>query len=59
VGKALSLPKSGESERCFVQVGSGLTRKHETKLDSLDRSKHSSLLRTFINYGRKSFKTLD
>ncbi len=31
------------------------TNTHETKLERLSRDKHSSLLRTFVNYGRKKF----
>jgi hypothetical protein len=42
-------------KRCFTRVGSGLTRKHETKLVRLARDKCSSLLRKFVNYGRKKF----
>ncbi len=33
----------------------GLTHKHQTRLESLDRDKHSSLLLTFVNYGCKKF----
>ncbi len=33
----------------------GLTHKHYTRLERLNRNKHSSLLRTFVNYGRKKF----
>jgi hypothetical protein len=31
------------------------TRKRYTRLERLARDKHSSLLRTLINYGRKKF----
>jgi hypothetical protein len=44
VVKARSLPKSGAPERQFTWVGSGLTRKHKTKLERLARDKHPSLL---------------
>ncbi len=44
VGKARSLPLSRELERSFSQVGSGLTHKHETRLERLARDEHSSLL---------------
>jgi hypothetical protein len=30
-----------------------LTHKHKTSLERVARDKHSSLLRTFTNYGRK------
>ncbi len=40
---------------CRTQAGSMLTCKHQTRLERLARDKHSSLLRTFVNYGRKSF----
>jgi hypothetical protein len=36
------------------RVGCGLTHKYKTKLEMLARGKHSSLLRTFVNYGRRS-----
>jgi hypothetical protein len=55
VGEARSLPKSGAPEMCFTQVGSGLTCKHQTRLDSLARDKHSSLIRKIVNYDRKKF----
>jgi hypothetical protein len=32
-----------------------LSHKYSTRLESLARDKHSSLLRTFVNYGRKKF----
>ncbi len=32
-----------------------LTHKHQTRLEGFARNEHSSLLRTFINYGRKQF----
>ncbi len=58
VGKARSLPKSVSSEKDFTWVGSGLSNKHLTRLEKLARSKHSSLVRKFITYGRKKFTTL-
>jgi hypothetical protein len=33
----------------------GLSRKHQTRLKRLARNKRSSLLQTFVNYGRKKF----
>ncbi len=39
VGKARSLPQSGALERCFTQVGSGFTCKHQTWLEKLARDK--------------------
>ncbi len=38
-------------------TASGLTHKHQTRLERLARDKHSSLLRTFVNYSRKSYTT--
>ncbi len=58
VVKARSLPQSGSSERSITRVGSGLTGKHQTRLENLARDKHSSLLRNFINYGRKKFYSI-
>jgi hypothetical protein len=50
VGKARNLPKSGAPEMCFAKVGSGLTYKQKL----LARDKHSSLLRTFVNFRLKN-----
>jgi hypothetical protein len=44
VGKARSLAKSGTPERCYTCIGSGLTPKHKTRLESHAWDKHSSLL---------------
>ncbi len=55
VGKAESLPKSGDPGSCFTQVGFGLTQEHSTRLARLARYKQPSLLGTFMNYGRKKF----
>jgi hypothetical protein len=55
VGKGRSLPYSGAPERFFNRVGSCFTNRHYTKLERLAMDKHSSLLRTFVNYGRKKF----
>jgi hypothetical protein len=33
-------------------------RKHQTRLESLARDKHTSLLQKFVNYGQKRFITL-
>jgi hypothetical protein len=33
----------------------GLTRKRLTRLERLARDKHSSFLKTLVNYGRKKF----
>ncbi len=54
VGKAKSLPWSRAPTRCFNHVGSGLALKYQTKLERNSRDKHSRLLRTFVNYGRKT-----
>jgi hypothetical protein len=36
-------PKSGAIESCVTRVGSGLTRKHETRFERPARYKHSSV----------------
>jgi len=46
VGKARSLRKSGTPERSDV----ALLKNNNTRLRSLAMGKHSSLLRTFVNY---------
>ncbi len=53
VGKARSLPQSGAHERCITLVGSVLNHNNQTRLERPARDQHSSLLRTFVNYGRK------
>ncbi len=53
VGKARSLPHYGAGERCFTQIYYILTCKHSTRLEKPAKDKHPSLIRTFINYGRK------
>ncbi len=58
LGKATSLPLSGTSWRCFTREGSGLTRKHKTRLERLARDKHLSLLQKIVNYLWKSYITL-
>jgi hypothetical protein len=53
--KVKSFPKRGETESCSTWVGS---RPYPQKLDlggKACQDKHSSLLRTFVNYGRKKF----
>ncbi len=40
---------------CSTRVGSSLSHKHLAMLESLVSEKHSSLLRTLVNYGRKMF----
>jgi hypothetical protein len=47
--------KAGAYPRVEHLVGSGLTRKHWTRLERLARDKRSSLLRKFVTYGRKNF----
>jgi hypothetical protein len=41
--------------RSFTQVGSGLTRKHYTRMERLASNKQSSLFRKFVNYDNKMF----
>ncbi len=36
-------------------VGSGLTQKHYARLEMLARDKNSTLLQTFVSFGRKKF----
>jgi len=40
-------------------VDSGVTHNHYTRLEKLARDKHSSLLRTFVNYGHKKFYNVE
>jgi hypothetical protein len=42
-------------DRCFTRVGSSLALKYKTRLERLDKDKHSCLLRKSVNYGHKKF----
>jgi hypothetical protein len=42
-----------------IWVGFGLTHNHWTRQENLAKAKHSSLLRTFENYGGKNFYNVD
>ncbi len=44
---------------CFTQFGSGLTNKHQIRLEKLAKDKPSSVLQKFVNYGRKKFYYID
>ncbi len=56
VGMARSLPQIGAHERCIITlVGSVLNHNNQTRLERPARDQHSSLLRTFVNYGHKKF----
>jgi hypothetical protein len=55
VGKARRVPYSGVPERCLTWVGLSLTCKYYIRLERSARDKHTSLLRSFINYGCKKF----
>ncbi len=54
-GKPRSLPYSNAIQRFFNRVSSCFTNRHQTWLERLALDKHSSLLRKFVNYGRKKF----
>jgi hypothetical protein len=53
--KVRSLPMSEVPEKYSTEIGSGLLRRHQTRLEKLARDKHSSLLRKSIKYGCKKF----
>ncbi len=57
-GKASSLPLEWSIFQVLRLVGSSHNQEHDTRLGRLARDKHSSLLRTFVNYGSKNFITL-
>ncbi len=61
-GKAKSLPKMGTSFRCSSWVGSSPSHKHKHHKGWRDlpvtNTQHSSLLRTFVNYGRETFHNI-
>ncbi len=53
-----SPPQREAPEIFFTWVGSCYTRKHYTILERLARDEHSSLLRKFLTYGRKTFHSI-
>ncbi len=55
MGKARGLSYIGVAEMYLLRVGAGLMCKHFVRLDKISCDKHSSLLQTIINYGRKKF----
>ncbi len=49
-----------EAQRCSILgQAPGLTQKHKTRLESLAKDEHSSLLRKTVNCGRKKFYRID
>ncbi len=59
VDKVRSVPQSVSPKGGFTWVGSGLTNKHQSKLEKLAIDKHSSLLQKFVTYGRKKFYNVE
>jgi len=57
--EASGLPYNGTPERCFSHIGSGLIRKHYTRLQRLAMDKQTSILRKSVNYDRKKFYRID
>jgi hypothetical protein len=55
VGKVKSQPERGSSFRYSTWVGYSLSHTYKARLERLVSEKHSSLLRTFVNYERKKF----
>jgi hypothetical protein len=51
LGETRSLPMRGALERCFTQVGLGLSN----RLECFEMDKHSSLFCIFVNYEEKKF----
>ncbi len=50
-----SQPEQSIFQVLYSRAGSGLTQKPYTRLENTARDLHSSLLRIFLNYGRKKF----
>ncbi len=57
VGKE-GLPESGKPETCFSQLGFGITRKHQTRLERPARDKHSSLFGSLVSQDQKKFNNM-
>jgi len=58
VGKAMSLPQSGAAVRGFTWVGTVLTRKHKSRLESFPRTNSLSYHKNAYITASKSFITL-
>jgi hypothetical protein len=58
VRKAGTYPSGVPKGSSLYSYALGLIHKHLTRLERLVRDKHSSFLRTFVNYGHKFFITL-
>jgi hypothetical protein len=60
LGKPLkpSLMFEPTQEKHLIGVGSGLTSKYWSMVERLARGKQSSLLLTFVKYGRKKFHNI-
>ncbi len=54
-GKTKRLPKSGALKTCFSRACFVLTCRQYTRVERLTRSKHSSPLRTIVNYIRETY----
>jgi hypothetical protein len=54
-GKVRSLHKSGAPEKSFNQAGSGVTRKHLTRLERSARANTLEYFGKLINYSCKKF----
>ncbi len=53
--KCGAYPSGAPKRRSSLGQTLSITHKRYTRLESLARGKHSNLLRTFVNYGRKKF----
>ncbi len=54
-GKARVYPGEALFRSSTLGYAPGLTHKYYTELEWLAKDKHSSILKTFVNYGRKTF----
>ena len=55
VGKARTYPIEAPFRCSTLRLAPGLALKQKPRLERLARGKHSSLLRKYVNYGRKKF----
>jgi hypothetical protein len=54
-GKAAAYPSGVPKRTSPLDKALGFTHRHQTRLESLARDIHYSLLRTIVNYGRNKF----
>jgi len=58
-GKVRANPSGAPFSFSLLPEAFGLTCSHKTSMEKLDKDKHPSLFRRFVNYGRKKYYNID